>query len=1060
MSEPCTSCAAEQPASQTSTVNRPGLSALAYRVGNYATFFDTMKGQLFQSGLTGLRTRAASDPAIALLDAWAIVGDVLTFYQERIANEGYLRTAVERRSVLELANLVGSSLRPGVSASVNVAYTLEQNSVATIPVGSRVQSLPVQDQLPQSFEISDDLPAQGAWNNLAPRMTRPQIVTSDASTVYLAGLSPNLGPNDPLLFVAYPPVLQKIQAIELQTPQDRTKVDIQKPTPAQAMSATPAAFTPPTSSFANLIEPLTKAPAGHPANAAELSRSLTSTFNQNSAAVPAMVRTLNPVMRAEFYTALKNEAVTPPVSGEIHAFRVKAAPFGHNAPLKPVTDDRGVVIDTEEWPLVGATSIEIALSVAEKSWRQRGETPLAYIEALFSDEMPLAFVQIEQGAEKASQSFPIDNATPPPAIGRWHVQASIDRRAQRIKLNFTDLGWSCEITFEVAQSQIRVVASGGDDINVPVGRTATSSSIGHRLRISTEHGIVVEHEAAIRPDQLDVIDLDSVYDHIVPQSWVAIDFANGQLPLITQVKDVRTVSVARYGMSGRVTRLTLEKDWLTIKDLMLSAVRPATILAQSEKLDLAEEPIDDPVGDKVIELGDLYGDLPSGRWLIVGGERVDIPNTNGVQAAELVMLAGVEQRTQLASPNDSGSGARAGEHVHTFLELAAPLSYRYKRDTVTVYGNVVAATHGETRVEVLGSGNGQPMQQFTLRQGPVTQVKASTRSGTQTTLEVQVNDIPWTEVAALANAGPFDRFYVTRTDDADKTTIIFGDGVNGMCVPTGRENVKAIYRAGLGSAGNVSAGAISQLASRPFGVKAVASPLPAAGGVDRDDRDQGKKKVSLLAASMDRLVSVQDYADFARTFGGIGKAVAALLSDGRRELVHVTAAPVDPSQSNADQYQGLLQALLDAGDPRLPVQVEGCELVLLIIAARVGLTGDRAWAEVEADIRSALIDVFGYDRRDLGQDVALSEVIGVIQLAAGVAYVDVTTFDSISTSDTRFEILLKAKLAKISSDAGPAPLIRVRRAGIDPVELNVRAAQIAFLSADLPDTLVLTRIGS
>jgi predicted phage baseplate assembly protein len=604
------------------------------------------------------------------------------------------------------------------------------------------------------------------------------------------------------------------------------------------------------------------------------------------------------------------------------------------------------------------------------------------------------------------------------------------------------------------------VDSSGEVDKVLIGRTATSSSTGRRLRVSTEHGIAIEHEAAIVPNQLSVVDLDSVYDHIVPQSWVAIDFANGQPPLITQVQDVQKVSVARYGMSGRVTRLTLERNWLTASDLMLSAVRPATILAQSERLDLAGEPIDDPVEGKEIELGDLYSDLPSGRWLIVGGERTDIPNTSGVKAAELVMLAGVEQKTQLVNPKDPNSGMRAGEHLHSFLELAAPLGYQYKRDTVTVYGNVVSATHGETRVEVLGSGNGsQAMQQFTLRQGPVTHVKAATRSGTQGTLEVRVNDIPWTEVSALTDAGPFDRSYVTRTDDADKTTIVFGDGVNGMRVPTGKENVKAIYRAGLGSAGNVPAGAISQLASRPFGVKAVASPLPAAGGVDRDDRDQGKKNVSLLGASMDRLISVQDYADFARTFGGIGKATAALLSDGHRELVHVTVAPTVPGGSS-DQYQNLLQALLDAGDPHLAVQVEGCELVLLIIAARVGLTGDRQWAEVEPDIRSALLNGFGYDRRDLGQDVALSEVISAIQLVAGVAYVDVTTFDSISTSDTKFDTSLKAKLANISSDAGPAPLVRVKRAEIDPVELNVRSAQIAFLSADLPDTLVLTRISS
>jgi len=51
---------------------------------------------------------------------------VLTFYQERIANEGYLGTATERRSILELARLVGYELRPGVAASVYLAYVLDK----------------------------------------------------------------------------------------------------------------------------------------------------------------------------------------------------------------------------------------------------------------------------------------------------------------------------------------------------------------------------------------------------------------------------------------------------------------------------------------------------------------------------------------------------------------------------------------------------------------------------------------------------------------------------------------------------------------------------------------------------------------------------------------------------------------------------------------------------------------------------------------------------------------------------------------------------------------------
>ena len=113
-----------------------------------------------------------------MLDAWAVVADVLTFYQERIANEGYLRTATERRSVLELARLVGYNLRPGVSASVFLAFNLEKGYDVTIDPGMRVQSLPGPGELPQSFETGEPLMAREVWNSLGVRMTQPQNITS------------------------------------------------------------------------------------------------------------------------------------------------------------------------------------------------------------------------------------------------------------------------------------------------------------------------------------------------------------------------------------------------------------------------------------------------------------------------------------------------------------------------------------------------------------------------------------------------------------------------------------------------------------------------------------------------------------------------------------------------------------------------------------------------------------------------------------------------------------------------------------------------------------------
>jgi hypothetical protein len=64
--------------------NRPGLSALAYRIGTHARFKESLLARLSSGdlpALQALRTREDDDFFIALLDGWATVADVLTFYQ-------------------------------------------------------------------------------------------------------------------------------------------------------------------------------------------------------------------------------------------------------------------------------------------------------------------------------------------------------------------------------------------------------------------------------------------------------------------------------------------------------------------------------------------------------------------------------------------------------------------------------------------------------------------------------------------------------------------------------------------------------------------------------------------------------------------------------------------------------------------------------------------------------------------------------------------------------------------------------------------------------------------
>src|SRR5262249_13601803 len=160
--------------------NRPGLSCITNRVGTHAAFRASMLSALADlrfPALAQLTARDDSDFSIALLDAFAVSADILTFYQERLANESYLRTAVQQRSVFELARLVGYQPGPGVAASALLAFTLPDAPGSPDPVvigaSTRVQSVPAPGQQPAIFETEAPLTARIAHNALPAETSRP-----------------------------------------------------------------------------------------------------------------------------------------------------------------------------------------------------------------------------------------------------------------------------------------------------------------------------------------------------------------------------------------------------------------------------------------------------------------------------------------------------------------------------------------------------------------------------------------------------------------------------------------------------------------------------------------------------------------------------------------------------------------------------------------------------------------------------------------------------------------------------------------------------------------------
>ena len=203
--------------------------------------------------------------------------------------------------------------------------------------------------------------------------------------------------------------------------------------------------------------------------------------------------------------------------------------------------------------------------------------------------------------------------------------------------------------------------------------------------------------------------------------------------------------------------------------------------------------------------------------------------------------------------------------------------------------------------------------------------------------------------------------------------------------------MRATYRKGIGKAGNVVAGQISLLMSRPLGLREAVNPAQATGGDDPEPRDRARANAPLTVLTLGRIVSLRDYEDFARAFAGVAKALATWTWDGERQGVFVTIAGVDgaPVAETGETYKNLVSAMHDAGDPYVPLRVKSYVAAKFKLAAAVTRHPDYLADRVEANVRAALLSYFAFDARGFGQPVALSEVMAAIQSVPGVVAVDV-----------------------------------------------------------------------
>ncbi|HEY3025645.1 MAG TPA: hypothetical protein VGJ55_05810 [Pyrinomonadaceae bacterium] len=127
------------------------------------------------------RGRHPEDFGMMLLEMWAYVCDLTSFYDEVLANESYVRTAHRRDSLRRLVDPLGYIPRPAVAALADLAAYADGRQVVTLPLGTAFRSGAFPGSPPQVFELLNETAIHPLLNEWMLLPLRPATFGSSSS---------------------------------------------------------------------------------------------------------------------------------------------------------------------------------------------------------------------------------------------------------------------------------------------------------------------------------------------------------------------------------------------------------------------------------------------------------------------------------------------------------------------------------------------------------------------------------------------------------------------------------------------------------------------------------------------------------------------------------------------------------------------------------------------------------------------------------------------------------------------------------------------------------------
>jgi hypothetical protein len=1081
---PCGCCQTRAEADATHR-NRPWLSSIDYRLGTFGSFRRDILDDIAETyELSGLRSRVSDDYSVAAVEMWAAVADVLTFYTERIANEAFLRTATLRDSVLRLVRVIDYQLAPGTAATTTLAFTLERDAVARIPARTRVQSVPAEGEAPQKYETTEALLASAHLNQLrlvpgpvgikplAAGSTDATAAPDAAAIVAMAALTPGS-----LVALYSPSALEIVTVADVTPVDDRLVVRWREPVVGAGFGpafdgATPGfgaqrlgrtfhvfGFDAPTTVVVSDRKNQNDATTTFLAQAkTKYALSSTSTLELDSR-VPdlkpgaeLLVASTAGFTSRVVVTSVNEQSVTREatyvvngVPKTVDALTGKVTVVGISPPLPAVSNLRALVIHE-------------LLGDALRLW------PYNYPDVLATSTIYLAgrrvgwsSIELERAIEKGVYTAGVTLD-----VG----ELAIDRRVIAL-----DAGVGAPISTAIAAATLvgldaTFTATPGDVTTLPRLGLGPSVASPMTVLVSAELSSPVAFGAA--PEL--TLTIGSA-----PRQTIALDptlVGGGALANVATALQA-AIRAALPGSPAFARAMVWPED----KALVVAAGVPGEAIAFG------------PSEDDAATVGSLGLAQPRARYLdgLLSGRVSELAGTtvNGAIRVHRGVDPPTDRPVNIAIPASVAASGPAGQAAvnafATSLGTALGVNARPRDDrrvillpampsreprswirlglaldrpvaldatTAILLGNVAAASHGESvRAEIVGDGNAAVgFQRFTLRKKPVTYAPAAVAGGVSSSLQVFVNGALWSEVPTLFGTRPTDEVYTTRLADDGVRTVQFGDGKTGKRTATGRDNIVATYRQGLGLSGRVRARALTTLLDRPTGLKSATNPTPADGGADPETLARARQTAPGTVRTFGRAISLRDFEDATLVAGEVAKASAAWVWTGRRRMVHVTVAGPDGATFSAAKLASLRATLSAARDPNHPLLVGNYGRVAILVAATI-IVDDRAIAEtVLGNARMALLDAMSFERRSFGEAVDLSDVYGVLQGVTGVKAVDIDRLDLKSTDP---DLRLRHGLDPLKGQLQPRLYMLPARPGGTPS--TVLPAEIAWVEVPALD---------